>query len=383
MSEPGSDRAYQICANCVMDTSDAMIQFDEHGVCDHCRDIRENVLPEWETGPKGRAQLERMANDIRKSGKGKDFDCILGMSGGLDSSYMLHLIVTELGLRPLVFHVDGGWNSDLAVNNIQMLVDKLGLDLYTEVINWEDMRDFQLAFFKSGVPHLDIPQDHAFIATLYHFANKHGIKYIINGGNISTECVRNPKEWLYYGTDMAQINEIRRRFCTRPLAHYPFSSVLFHKVYLRYLKGVKVVKPLNNLPYTRELAIDTLTEQYGWRAYPQKHFESRFTKFYEGYWLPTRFGYDTRRVQYSSLILTGQMTREEALSKLAKPAYDPNTIDDEFEYIANKLRISVDELRSYHEMPKKWYWDYPNQEAMFDFGAKVLKAIGVERSIKR
>jgi len=182
---------------------------------------------------------------------------------------------------------------------------------------------------------------------------------------------------------MAQINEIRRRFCTRPLAHYPFSSVLFHKVYLRYLKGVKVVKPLNNLPYTRELAIDTLTEQYGWRAYPQKHFESRFTKFYEGYWLPTRFGYDTRRVQYSSLILTGQMTREEALSKLAKPAYDPNTIDDEFEYIANKLRISVDELRSYHEMPKKWYWDYPNQEAMFDFGAKVLKAIGVERSIKR
>jgi len=383
MSEPGSDRAYQICANCVMDTSDAMIQFDEHGVCDHGRDIRENVLPEWETGPKGRAQLERMANDIRKSGKGKDFDCILGMSGGLDSSYMLHLIVTELGLRPLVFHVDGGWNSDLAVNNIQMLVDKLGLDLYTEVINWEDMRDFQLAFFKSGVPHLDIPQDHAFIATLYHFANKHGIKYIINGGNISTECVRNPKEWLYYGTDMAQINEIRRRFCTRPLAHYPFSSVLFHKVYLRYLKGVKVVKPLNNLPYTRELAIDTLTEQYGWRAYPQKHFESRFTKFYEGYWLPTRFGYDTRRVQYSSLILTGQMTREEALSKLAKPAYDPNTIDDEFEYIANKLRISVDELRSYHEMPKKWYWDYPNQEAMFDFGAKVLKAIGVERSIKR
>lgn len=383
MSEPGSDRAYQICANCVMDTSDAMIQFDEHGVCDHCRDIRENVLPEWETGPKGRAQLQRMANDIRKSGKGKDFDCILGMSGGLDSSYMLHLIVTELGLRPLVFHVDGGWNSDLAVNNIQMLVDKLGLDLYTEVINWEDMRDFQLAFFKSGVPHLDIPQDHAFIATLYHFANKHGIKYIINGGNISTECVRNPKEWLYYGTDMAQINEIRRRFCTRPLAHYPFSSVLFHKVYLRYLKGVKVVKPLNNLPYTRELAIDTLTEQYGWRAYPQKHFESRFTKFYEGYWLPTRFGYDTRRVQYSSLILTGQMTREEALSKLAKPAYDPDTIDDEFEYIANKLRISVDELRSYHEMPKKWYWDYPNQEAMFDFGAKVLKAIGVERSIKR
>lgn len=374
---------YRICTNCVMDTSDEMISFDDAGVCDHCRDIQENVLPEWDTGPKGRAALEMMARDIRASGRGKEFDCILGLSGGLDSSFMLHYIVTELGLRPLVFHVDGGWNTDLAVNNIQMLVEKLGLDLYTEVINWEDMRDFQLAFFKSGVSHIDLPQDHAFIATLYKFADKHGIKYIMNGGNISTECVRNPKEWLYYGTDMAQIGDIRRRFCTRPLVHYPFSPILYHKVYLRYLKRVRVVKPLNNFPYSRELAIDTLTEKYGWRAYPQKHFESRFTKFAEGYWLPTRFGYDTRRVQFSSLILTGQMSRDDALVQLQKPAYDPETIEDEFEYIANKLRISVDELRSYHEMPKKSYRDYANQSAMFDIGAKVLKAIGVERSIKR
>jgi N-acetyl sugar amidotransferase len=376
-------RPYQTCANCVMDTSDAKIEFDDQGICDHCRDIRENVLPRWETGPEGRRALEKLAGDIRSSGKGRQFDCILGLSGGLDSSYMLHLIVTELGLRPLVFHVDGGWNTDLAVNNIQMLVEKLGLDLYTEVINWEDMRDFQLAWFKSGVPHLDLAQDHAFIATLYHFADQHGIRYIMNGGNISTECVRNPKEWLYYGTDMAQINAVRRRFCTRPLKHYPFSSVVNHKIRLRYLKGVKVVKPLDNLPYTRQLAIDTLSERYGWRAYPQKHFESRFTKFFEGYWLPTRFGYDTRRVQYSSLILTGQMSREEALVKLETPAYDPATIDDEFEYIANKLRITIEELRAYHTMPKKWYWDYPNQSSFFDLGAKVLKVVGVERSIKR
>lgn len=374
---------YRICTSCVMDTSDTAISFDANGVCDHCQDIKANVLPSWETGKEGARLLEKMAQDIRASGKGKDFDCILGLSGGLDSSYMLHLIVTELGLRPLVFHVDGGWNTDLAVNNIQMLVEKLGLDLYTEVINWEDMRDFQLAFFKSGVPHIDIPQDHAFIATLYHFANKHGIKYIMNGGNISTECVRNPLDWLYYGTDMRQINDIRRQFCTRPLKAYPFSSVLFHKVYLRYVRGVRVVKPLNNLPYTRELAIKTLTEEYGWRSYPQKHFESRFTKFYEGYWLPTRFGYDTRRVQYSSLILTGQMERSEALLKLEQPAFDPQTIDEEFEYIANKLRISVDELRHYHEMPLKSYKDYKNEAALFDLGAKVLKAVGIESSIKR
>lgn len=366
-----------------MDTSDKAIQFDAQGVCDHCHSFAQNVLPNWHQGEDGKLRLKRIIETIKASGKGKAFDCILGMSGGLDSSYMLHLVVTEFGLRPLVFHVDGGWNTDIAVNNIQMLVDKLGLDLYTEVINWQDMRDFQLAFFKSGVPHLDLPQDHAFVATLYHFANKHGIKYIINGGNNSTECVRNPLEWLYYGTDMAQINDIRRRFCTRPLKHYPFSSVLFHKVYLRYLKGVQVVKPLDLLPYTKELAINTLSELYGWRAYPQKHFESRFTKFYEGYWLPTRFGYDTRRVQYSSLILTGQMTRQDALARLKTPAYDPDTIDDEFEYIATKLDIPVRELTHYHEMPLKSYRDYNNQAWMFDVGAKTMKALGLERNIKR
>lgn len=366
-----------------MDTSDPAISFDETGVCDHCRGFQKDVLPNWKQGAEGKAELAKIVEQIKASGKGKEFDCILGLSGGLDSSYMLHLIVTEFGLRPLVFHVDGGWNTDIAVNNIQMLVEKLGLDLYTEVINWNDMRDFQLAFFKSGVPHLDIPQDHAFIATLYHFAAKHGIKYIMNGGNFSTECVRNPLEWLYHGTDMAQINDIRRRFCTRPLKAYPFSSILYHKVYLRYLKGVKVVKPLNLLPYTKQIAIDTLSEKYGWRAYPQKHFESRFTKFFEGYWLPTRFGYDTRRVQYSSLIQTGQMTRQDALEQLKKPAYDPATIDEEFEYIATKLGISVEELRSYHTMPLKTYRDYRNQAWMFELGSRILKAIGVEKSVKR
>jgi N-acetyl sugar amidotransferase len=379
MAEPN----YNICTHCVMDTSDPGIVFDDKGVCDHCNDFTDNVQPKWVQGAAGKAELAAIVDKIKASGKGKEFDCILGLSGGLDSSYMLHLIVTEFGLRPLVFHVDGGWNTDIAVNNIQMLVEKLALDLYTEVINWQDMRDFQLAFFKSGVSHLDIPQDHAFIATLYHFAHKHGIKYIMNGGNLSTECVRNPLEWLYHGTDMAQINDIRSQFCSRPLKDYPFSSILFHKVYLRYFKGVKVVKPLNLLPYTKNLAIETLSDLYGWRAYPQKHFESRFTKFFEGYWMPTRFGYDTRRVQYSSLIQTAQMTRAEALEKLEKPAYDPATIDEEFEYIATKLGISVDELRRYHAMPHKTWRDYKNSAWMFNIGSRVLKALGIEKSVKR
>ncbi|MEN2489801.1 N-acetyl sugar amidotransferase [Flavobacterium sp. B11] len=374
---------YQICTNCVMDTSDSKIVFDDKGMCDHCNDFYTNVQPNWHTDEKGRAEMLEVVAKIKKEGEGKDFDCILGMSGGVDSSYLLHLAVKELGLRPLVFHVDGGWNSELAVNNIQVMIDKLGLDLYTEVINWEEMKDFQLAFFKSGVPHLDIPQDHAFVATLYNFANKYNIKYILNGGNISTECVRNPMEYLYYGTDMAQIRDIRKKFGKNKMLTYPFSPVLKHKFYLRYIKGVQVVKPLNYMPYVKEEALKLLADEYGWTPYPQKHFESRFTKFYEGYWLPERFGFDTRRVQYSSLILTGQMTREKALENLQKTAYNPELIEEEFKYIATKLGISVEELQSYFTSEKKFFWDYKNQLSMFKTGAKVLKFLGIERSIKR
>lgn len=373
----------RICTNCVMDTTDSRITYDENGVCDHCNDFSENIEPNWHPNDKGKEQLQKIISKIKKDGKKRNFDCILGLSGGIDSSYMLHTAVREFGLRPLVFHVDGGWNSELAVHNIQVLIDKLDLDLYTEVINWEEMKDFQLAFFKSGVPHLDIPQDHAFIATLYNFADTYNIKYILNGGNISTECVRNPMEWVYYGTDMVHLKDIINQFCTIELETYPFSSIFRHKIYLPYFRGVQVVKPLNYMPYNKEQAIKTLKSEYGWKPYPQKHFESRFTKFYESYWLPERFGFDTRKVQFSSLILTDQMTRDEALEKLEKPAYDPETIEDEFKYIATKLDITQDKLQEYFEMPKKFYWDYKNQEKIFNIGAKVLKYFRFERSIKR
>lgn len=376
-------RQYQICTNCVMDTSDSQISFDENGVCDHCRGFKEHVEPNWHPNEDGERMFAKVVEKIKRDGRGREFDCILGMSGGLDSSFLLHKAVKDFGLRPLVFHVDGGWNTDIAVSNIQALIEGLDLDLYTEVINWEEMRDFQLAFFKSGLPHIDIPQDHAFVATLYNFADKHKIKYILNGGNISTECVRNPLEWAYYGTDMRHLRDIRRRFSTNKMRTYPFSSVLRHKFYLRYVRGVQVVKPLDWLPYTKELARTTLAETYGWKPYPQKHFESRFTRFFEGYWLPERFGFDTRRVQFSSLILTGQMQREDALDQLSRPAYDPETINHEFDYIAKKLGISSAELRGYFDMPKKTYKDYSNQEWMFNAGAKVLQTIGVEKAVKR
>lgn len=374
---------YQICNQCVMDTSDPYILFDANGVCDHCHDFASNIKPNWNTDEQGEEQLNKIIAKIKEAGKNQEFDCILGISGGVDSSYMLHLAVKEFHLRPLVFHVDGGWNSELAVHNINVLIDKLGLDLYTEVINWEEMKDFQLAFFKSGVPHLDLPQDHAFIATLYNFAEKHNIKYILNGGNFSTECVQYPMQWFYYGTDMFQIKDIIKKFGTVKMETYPFSSIFRHKIYLKFIKGVHVVKPLNYRPFIKSQAIALLEKEYGWRAYSQKHFESRFTKFYEGYWLPERFGYDTRKVQFSSLILTGQMTREEALEKLSKPAYNPETISDEFNYIATKLGITPDELKQYFNMPKKYYWDYRNQQNIFRLGAKIMHFLGMEKVKKR
>ena len=375
--------AIKICSNCVMDTTDAEISFNDAGICDHCLDFKANVLPNWHTDSKGKLQLSADIAAIKTHGKDNDFDCILGMSGGADSSYLLHLAVKEFGLRPLVFHVDGGWNSDIAVSNIKVMVEKLGLDLFTEVINWEEMKAFQLGYLKSGLPNIDIPQDHAFVATLYDFADKYNIKYILNGGNISTECVRNPLDWLYYGTDMSQINYIRKKFVDRPLATYPFSSVFRHKLYLRYIRRIKVIKPLNHMPYIKADAMKFLEKQYGWRPYPQKHFESRFTKFYEGYWLPERFGFDTRKVQYSSLILTGQMSRDEALEKLRLPALSDEDVRKDFQFIAKKLDVDEGELSNYLTMPIKGHRDYPNQQWLFDFGAKIMKWLGLERSIKR
>jgi N-acetyl sugar amidotransferase len=377
-------KIYQICTNCVMDTSDPKITFDGHGKCDHCTNFYKSVLPKWQPNEAGRKVLEKKIEQIKKAGAGKDFDCIIGISGGADSSYLTYLAKEQFGLRPLVFHVDGGWNSQMAVNNIEKLIDKLGLELFTEVIDWKEMRDLQLAFFKSGVPHIDLPQDHAFFATMYKFAEKHGVKYILTGGNISTECVRNPLDFFYYGTDMWQIKDIHGKFGQAPLVTFPLSGILRHKVYLRYFKGIEVVKPLDYLPYIKKDAMRLLSEKFGWQIYARKHFESRFTKFYEGYWLPVKFGFDTRRVQYSSLILTGQMKREEALAELAQPPYDEETIGQDFEYISTKLGISVAELQGYMEAPRKSYKDYKNQLYLFLLGARVMQMMGLEeRAVKR
>lgn len=374
---------HKICTRCVMDTTDSKIVFDNNGVCDHCNTFYNDILPHWHTDIKGRDYITQITESIKKEGRGRDFDCIIGMSGGIDSSYLVYLAKEKLGLRPLVYHVDAGWNSQTAVNNIENIVDNLGLDLYTEVINWEEMKDLQLSFFKSGVSHIDTPQDHAFFAAMYKFASKYNIKHILTGGNYSTECIRNPMEWMYFQSDSRQIKDIHRKFGTRPLKTYLLTNILWHKLYLPYVKGIKVNRPLDFMSYNKEEATQFLVDNFDYQRYAQKHFESRFTRFYESYWLPEKFGFDTRKVQYSSLILTGQMSREEALIKLQKPAYDPETINEDFEYVANKLGISELELRGYLTTPNKTYRDYKNQHFLYDIGAKVFRALGLEKGGKR
>jgi N-acetyl sugar amidotransferase len=375
-----TSRPYQICTNCVMDTSDATIEFDHRGVCGYCRNVQNNVLPNWHTDERGKATLEATVEKIKREGKGKPHDCLVGLSGGVDSSYLTYVAVKKLGLRPLLYHVDAGWNSQVAVNNIEKMVDALGLDLYTEVVNWPEMRDLQLAYFRAQVPHLDTPQDHAYFAGLYNFATKNGVKYILTGANFSTECVDEPASWYYTPGDLWQLKDIHRKFGTRPLKTFPLADILVYKIYYPLFKGMRIFKPLNLMPYVKETAVQELVERFGWQTYPHKHYESRFTRFFEGYWLPTKFGYDKRRVHFSSLILTGQMTREAALARLEQPAYDPETIANDFEYVATKLGITVAEFEEIMRAPNKDYSYYRNKKVVIDMGIRIMRALGIEKT---
>jgi N-acetyl sugar amidotransferase len=366
-----------------MDTSDTKIVFNDAGRCEYCDNYYHNIVPNWDTGEAGATEIRAIVDKIKRHGRGRPFDCLIGLSGGVDSSYLTYIAKEKFGLRPLLYHVDAGWNSQEAVNNIEKLVDGLGLDLYTEVVNWPEMRDLQLAFFKSGVPHLDTPQDHAFFAGLYNFAANNGVKYILTGANYSTECVREPLEWHYHASDLVQLRDIHRRFGTRPLASFPLAGILKFKLYYRFVRGVRVVKPLNNVPYEKERAMDELVERFGWQRYPHKHHESRFTRFYEGYWLPTKFGYDKRRAHFSSLILTGQMTRDEALHRIAQPPYDADQARQDFQYVATKLGIGESELQAMLTSPNRTYRDYRNMMPIMELGARVLRATGIQRAIIR
>ena len=349
-------------------------------------------------------KLENYSQDIEKYHKRFDFlaetvtEDIVEIQNVLVASnenYHASLKTEVVKFRNKISEQMKGLEMDLTVNEkhikkqndniegireeIKGVFDKLQLDLFTEVINWEEMKDFQLAMFKSGVPHIDIPQDMAFIGVLYKFARKYNIPYILNGGNISTECVQRPLDIIYWGSDMRHINDILNKFGTLEMKTFPFSSAFYHKLYLRYFRNIRVIKPLNYINYIKKDAMQLMSDLYDWKPYPQKHFESRFTRFFEGYWLPTRFGFDMRRVDLSSLILTNQISREEALEELNKPTYDSELIEQDFYYIAKKLNIDSDDLKKMHEMPKKYWNDYKNLNNIFKISEKILQFLSGTR----
>ena len=377
-------REYQICKKCIMDTSDPHIHFDEQGVCDYCNNFESTIKPSWHTDDKGKAQLQQLAAKIKNEGEGKDFDCIIGLSGGLDSSYAAHIAVNKMGLKPLLYHVDAGWNTDQAVGNIEKLVDGLGLDLYTDVINWQEMKDLQLAFLKSGIPDQDLPQDAAFFSSLYKFARKNRIRYVITGANYSTECCREPEEWGGYpGIDKTLILNIHKKFGNKALKSFPLVDILIYKIVYQRLLGMQIVKPLNMVPFIKKDAEKELNELYGWLPFQHKHHESRFTRFYEDYWMPRKFDFHKRRAHFSSLIMTGQMTRDGALERISKPEMDEHFLKQEFEYVANKLGVSVKELQDIFDSENKTYRDYKNKRFLIGLGARAMTILGLEKRLFR
>lgn len=374
-------RPYQICSCCIMDTSDPNIVIDEQGCCDYCNNFEALIKPNWFADRNGQDALNRLADDIRREGLGKDFDCIIGLSGGLDSSYVAYIAKEKMGLRPLLFHVDAGWNTDQAVGNIEKLVDGLGLDLYTDVVNWEAVKRMQVAFLRAGIPDQDLVQDAAFFSGLYKFAREYKIKHVITGSNFSTECCREPEEWGgYLGIDKRLFADIWKQCGDgKPNDEFPLVDILVYKLLYQKVLGMKVHHPLNLVRYVKNEAEDELWRLFGWQRFQHKHHESRFTRFYEDYWLPRRFGYEKRRAHFSSLIMTGQMTRDQALERISRPELDEHFLKQEFEYVANKLGLNINELQQLFDSPKKTFRDYKNKHALIGLGANVMRRLGLEK----
>ena len=279
--------------------------------------------------------------------------------------------------------MDTGWNSLESTNNIEKIVDNLELDLETIVIPWREMRDLQLSFFRAQHPNLDIPQDHAIFGSLYKYAIKNNIKYILTGGNFSTECIREPLEWAYHASDVRHIKDVHNKFGEVKLQSFPLCDIFTYKIYYRFFKRLKVIQPLNFIEFNKEKSMDLLKNKYGWIKYDHKHYESRFTKFYEGYWLLKKFGYDKRKAHFSSLILTDQMTREDALNKLSKPPFDQTEIDKEFNFVCKKLDISEHELKNIMNGDNKSFKNYKSSYYLIQFFVKLLRFLGMENRLIR
>jgi N-acetyl sugar amidotransferase len=360
-----------------MDESDSLIEFDDQGVCNHCRtfDAQRARLWHGDGGSEAARYLDRIVEQIRAAGRGRDYDCLLGLSGGIDSSY-LAMKVCDLGLRPLAVHVDTGWNSDIAVSNIERIVKTLDIDLITEVIDWEEMRSLQVAFLRAGVANLDTPQDHAIFATLYRSARRYGVRYMPSGMNYATESVL-PAVWGYDALDAGHLVAVNRRFGDTPLETFPLLSFRDYCAVVWRTPApypAEMIPLLNYLPYAKEAAAEELRVRFGFRDYGDKHGESRFTKFFQGHVLPRRFGYDKRRAHYSSLVLSGQIDRDAALAALSVPAIDPTELAEERAFVLRKLKLSEDEFEALMAAPARNFMDYPNNHARGRQVAQIASA---------
>lgn len=353
-----ADRPYQRCTRCVMDTTDPEISFDAHGVCSHCRHFDRQIRVVWPTPEAGARQLELTLAKMKAEGRGKRYDCIIGLSGGVDSSYLCTKAF-EWGLRPLAVHVDAGWNSELAVMNIEQICKRLDIDLVTHVVDWEQMRDMQLAFLRSNLANQDVPQDHAFFAALYGYAENAGIKHVLSGRNYATESVL-PAAWGYTAMDATHIRAIHKRFGTGPRDQFPIVSFYRHYIKHRHLLGMKDIALLNMIPYDKRAAIEVLERDYGWRYYGGKHYESRWTRFFQAYYLPYKFGYDKRKAHLSSMVVCGQITRDEALDELKRPLYDPKQLAEDKQFVSKKLGITVEELDALIAQPPRHFTEFPH-----------------------
>lgn len=351
---------FRTCVRCIMDSTDPEITFDESGVCSHCWYFDNQLSYYWHPDEKGAGMLEDMISEMRQYGAGRRYDAVIGLSGGVDSSYLCAK-VSEWGLRVLCVHVDCGWNSELAVQNIEQIVSKAGLDLVTHVVDWDEMRDLQLAFLKSHVANQDTPQDHAIFAGLYNFAVNADIKYVISGSNYATESTL-PVSWGYDPMDIRHVRHIHNKFGTGKLKTFPL--VDFYKAHILYpkIKKMTVMRPLNLMPYSKSDAIEYLEKEYGWKYYGGKHYESRWTRFFQAHYLPTKFGYDKRKAHLASLVVAEEITREEAFAELEKPLYNENELGEDMHFVAKKLGISADELQELIDAPPKHYSEYPTDQ---------------------
>lgn len=342
-----------------MDTSDPDITFTQDGICSHCNLFPSRAKQHWFANEDETENINKIIEGIKISNKHKKYDCIIGLSGGADSSYLAYWAVKKAKLRLLAVHVDAGWNSEIAVSNIEKIVSQLGIDLITHVVDWEEMADLQQAFLRAGVANQDTPQDHAFFAALYHFASRNNIQNILSGFNFSSESIL-PKSWGHSAMDLDQIRDIHKKFGRAKLKSFPQVTFFKNYIYYPYIKKMRVISPLNYIPYVKSEAITTLNKELGWEDYGGKHCESRFTKFFQSYFLPTRFGYDKRRAHLSSLILSQQISRSDALETLALPPFDEKSIQFDKEFICRKLSLSVDEFNELLSTPKRDFTFFKN-----------------------